>query len=180
MASSSHTSDKRCKGGNERQNGDCLLSPGLRDKQPCHSACNYFLQLFHNRRILFVHHPFPIWARLVYDFRFLTIITRYFSFWTEIISQTAILSICETRCEESIKFLNELLDDYMSELPEEGFDHTERDWKYRNVDFFHLLDCMVRQQDKRAIHHIKKARDFFPENVTELNFICKKCRREFD
>ncbi|MCK4476625.1 MAG: hypothetical protein KAU16_07850 [Methanophagales archaeon] len=33
-----------------------------------------------------------MWAHLFYDFRFLTIITRYFSFWTEIISQTTILS----------------------------------------------------------------------------------------
>ena len=76
-------------------------------------------------------------------------------------------TIGETRCGESIKFLNELLDDYMSEMPEESFDPTEYNWKYRNIDFFHLLDCMVRQQDKRAIPHIKKARDFFPENYTD-------------
>ena len=76
-------------------------------------------------------------------------------------------TIGEIRCDESIEFLNELLDDYMSEMPEESFDPTEYNWKYRNIDFFHLLDCMVRQQDKRAIPHIKKARDFFPENYTD-------------
>lgn len=60
----------------------------------------------------------------------------------------------------------------MSELPDEGFDTTERDWKYRNVDFFHLLDCMVSQQDKMAIPHIKKARDFFPKNYVDYK-ICQ-------
>jgi len=76
-------------------------------------------------------------------------------------------TIGEIRCDESIEFLNELLDDYMSEMPEESFDPAEYNWKYRNIDFFHLLDCMVRQQDKKAIPHIKKARDFFPENYTD-------------
>ena len=88
------------------------------------------------------------------------------------ITAPGLSTIGEIRCDKSIKFLNELLDDYMSELPDEGFDYTERDWKYRNVDFFHLLDCMVRQQDKRAIAHIKKARDFFPENYTDYK-ICQ-------
>ena len=88
------------------------------------------------------------------------------------ITAPALSTIGEIRCEESIKFLNDLLDDYMSELPEEVFDPTERDRKYRNVDFFHLLDCMVRQQDKRAIPHIRKARDFFPENYADYK-ICQ-------
>ena len=88
------------------------------------------------------------------------------------ITAPALSTIGEIRCEESIKFLNELRDDYMSELPSEVFDPTERDWKYRNVDFFHLLDCMVRQQDKRAIPHIREARDFFPENYLDYK-ICQ-------
>lgn len=88
------------------------------------------------------------------------------------ITAPALSTIGEIRCEESIKFLNDLLDDYMSELPEECFDPTERDWKYRNVDFFHLLDCMVRQQDKGAIAHIRKAHDFFPENYVDYK-ICQ-------
>lgn len=88
------------------------------------------------------------------------------------ITAPALSTIGEIRCEESIKVLNELLDDYMTELPEEVFDPTERDWKYRNVDFFHLLDCMVRQQDKRAIPHIRKARDCFPENYADYK-ICQ-------
>jgi len=53
-------------------------------------------------------------------------------------------TIGEIRCDESIKFLNKLLDDYMSEMPDEAFDPTKCNWKYRNVDFFHLLDCMVK------------------------------------
>lgn len=81
-------------------------------------------------------------------------------------------TIGEVRCDESIKFLNKLLDDYMSEVPEDPFDPGERDWKFRNVDFFHLLDCMVLQQDERAIPHIKKARDFYPENHTEY-MVCQ-------
>lgn len=88
------------------------------------------------------------------------------------ITADALSTIGEIRCDVSTKFLNTMLDDYMSELPDEGFDPTERDWKYRNVDFFHLLDCMVRQQDKRAIPHIREARDFFPENYVDYK-ICQ-------
>jgi len=84
----------------------------------------------------------------------------------------ALNTIGEIRCDKSINFLNKLLDDYMSEMPDEAFDPTKRDWKYRNVDFFHILDCMVRQQDKRAIPYIRKARDFFPENYTDYK-ICQ-------
>lgn len=84
----------------------------------------------------------------------------------------SLTTIGEIKCDESIKFLNKLLDDYMSEMPDEIFDPTERDWKYKNVDFFHLIDCMVKQQDERAIPHIKKAMDFFPKNYTEYK-ICQ-------
>ncbi|MBI5356521.1 hypothetical protein HZB78_02820 [Candidatus Collierbacteria bacterium] len=90
----------------------------------------------------------------------------------DLITAQALSTIGETRCDESIKFLNNLLDNYMSEIPNESFDPTKCDWKYRNVDFFHLLDCMVKQQDKRAIPHIRKARNFFPENYTDYK-ICQ-------
>lgn len=83
----------------------------------------------------------------------------------------ALSTIGEIKCDMSINFLNKLLDDYISEMPKEVFDPTKCDWKYVNVDFFHLLDCMVRQQDKRAIPHIRKARDFFPKKYTEYK-IC--------
>ena len=69
--------------------------------------------------------------------------------------------------DESIKFLNKLLGDYMSEIPKEPFNPSKRDWKFRNVSLFHLVDCMVQQQDKRTIPHIKKVRDFFPRNYTD-------------
>lgn len=91
---------------------------------------------------------------------------------TDLVTAYALRTLGEIRCEASVKFLCELLDDYMSEMPDEAFDPTEYDWKYRNVDFFHLLDCMVRQQDKRAIPHIRKARDFFPEEYTEY-LVCQ-------
>jgi hypothetical protein len=90
----------------------------------------------------------------------------------DLITAHALSTIGEIRCDESVKFLNKLLDDYMSKIPDEDFDPTERDWKYQNVNFFHLLDCMVKQQDRRAIPHIRKARDFFPENYTDYK-ICQ-------
>ncbi len=80
---------------------------------------------------------------------------------------SALCTIGGIRCEESVEFLNNLLDDYMSLMPEESFDPSKHDWKYVNVDFFFILESMVRQQDKRAIPHIQKARDFFPENYVD-------------
>ncbi len=88
------------------------------------------------------------------------------------ITSYALSTIGEIRCDESIEFLNTLLDEYMSELPDGPFDPTKYDWKYVNVDFFHLLDCMVRQQDKKAIPHIEKARDVFPSNYVDYK-ICQ-------
>lgn len=90
----------------------------------------------------------------------------------DLITAYALTTIGEIRCGESINFLNNLLDDYMSVIPSESFDPTKRDWKYRNVDFFHLLDCMVRQQNIKAISHIRKARNFFPKNYTD-HIICQ-------
>jgi len=91
---------------------------------------------------------------------------------TDLVTANALSTIGEIRCDESVRFLNELLDDYVSEMPDEVFDPTKLDWKFRNVDFFHLLDCMVHQQDKRAIPHIRKARDCFPENYTDYK-VCQ-------
>ena len=85
---------------------------------------------------------------------------------------SAILTIGEIKCDESVEFLNKLLDEYMSEMPDESFDPSKRDWKYVNVDLFHILESMVRQQDKRAIPHIRKARDFFPDIYVDYK-ICQ-------
>lgn len=90
----------------------------------------------------------------------------------DLITNHALKVIGEIKCEKSINFLNKLLDDYLSEMPDEPFDPTKFDWKYRNIDLFHLLDCMVRQQDKKAIPYIKKARDRFPEDYTDY-LICQ-------
>ncbi len=89
-----------------------------------------------------------------------------------LITSHALSTIGEIRCDESVKFLNTLLDEYMSELPDGPFDPTKYDWKYVNVNLFHLLDCMVRQQDKKAIPYIEKARDVFPSNYVDYK-ICQ-------
>jgi hypothetical protein len=85
---------------------------------------------------------------------------------------SALLTIGEIHCGESVEFLNKLLDEYMSEMPDETFDPGKRNWKYMNVDFFHILESMVRQQDTSAIPHIKAARDFFPEDFVDYK-ICQ-------
>ncbi|KXA93891.1 hypothetical protein AKJ65_05805 [candidate division MSBL1 archaeon SCGC-AAA259E19] len=74
-----------------------------------------------------------------------------------------LLTIGKIKCDKSVEFLNKLLDDYMSEIPDEPFDMGKKDWKYANVNFFHILDAMVAQQNERAISHIEEARNFFPE-----------------
>lgn len=85
---------------------------------------------------------------------------------------SALLTIGEIHCSESIEFLNTLLDEYMLEMPDESFDPGKRDWKYVNVDFFHILEAMVRQQDPSSIPHIRKARDFFPDEYVDYK-ICQ-------
>jgi len=90
----------------------------------------------------------------------------------DLITSHALKVVGEIQCDQSIKSLNNLLDDYVSEMPDESFDPTTLDWKYRNVDLFHLLDCMVRQQDKSAIPYIRKAKECFPENYTDYK-ICQ-------
>jgi hypothetical protein len=85
---------------------------------------------------------------------------------------SALLTIGEIHCGESIEFLNSLLDEYMSEMPDESFDPGKRDWKYVNVDLFHILESMVRQQDPSSIPHIRKARDFFPDEYVDYK-ICQ-------
>lgn len=84
-----------------------------------------------------------------------------------------LFTIGKVKCEESVEFLNNLLDDYISETPDKPFDPRKKDWKYVNVDFFHILDAMVSQQDERAIPHIKKAKEFFPERYIDYK-ICQK------
>ena len=91
---------------------------------------------------------------------------------TDRVTAAALSVIGLTRCEQSIVFLNELLDDYVSNMPKEPFETSRHEWKYMNVEFFHLLDCMVKQQDKRAIPHIRNARDCFPKNYTD-HIICQ-------
>ncbi|KXA95938.1 hypothetical protein AKJ38_04210 [candidate division MSBL1 archaeon SCGC-AAA259I14] len=84
-----------------------------------------------------------------------------------------LLTIGRIRCDESVEFLNELLDDYMSEIPDEPFEPGEEDWKYAEVNFYHILDAMVAQQDERAIPHIEGAEEFFPERSVEPR-ICRE------
>jgi HEAT repeat protein len=90
----------------------------------------------------------------------------------DLITSHALKVLGDIHCDQSSHFLNNLLDDYISEMPDETFDPTTREWKYRNVEFFHLLDCLVRQQNISAIPHIKKARDCFPKEYTDY-IICQ-------
>jgi hypothetical protein len=80
--------------------------------------------------------------------------------------------IGEIQCEESINFLNNLLDDYTSKMPDEPFDIDTYEWEYQEIDIFHLLDCMVRQQNKKAIPYIKKLQDRFPKEYVD-HIICQ-------
>ena len=82
---------------------------------------------------------------------------------------TDLLSIIgNIRCNESTDFLNSLLDNYMKEINT----YNSEQWKYINVDFFHLLDCMVKQQNKKSVSHIINARNFFSEEYTEY-IVCQ-------
>lgn len=89
-----------------------------------------------------------------------------------LITFNALMLIGEIQSEQSSNFLNNLLDDYISEMPRQAFDPGQHEWKYRNVDFFHLLDCMVKQQNSSAIPHIRKARECFPKHYTDY-IICQ-------
>lgn len=88
------------------------------------------------------------------------------------LTSNALTVLGDIRCKQASAFLNRLLDDYIAAMPDESFNAATHEWKYRNVDFFHLLDCMVRQQDHSAIPHIEKARDCFSEAYTDYK-ICQ-------
>ena len=91
----------------------------------------------------------------------------------DLVTSHALKVLGDIHCDQSSHFLNNLLDDYISEMPtNETFDPTTREWEYRNVELFHLLDCIVRQQNISAIPHIKKARDCFPKEYTDY-IICQ-------
>ena len=85
----------------------------------------------------------------------------------DIITASELKVLGDIHCDRSINFLINLLDDYIEQMPDEDFDMSSHDWKYINVNFFHLLNCLVRQQDKRAIPHIIKARDLFPSEYVD-------------
>ncbi len=88
------------------------------------------------------------------------------------LTRSALSVIGEIKCEESSSFLKNLLDEYIDEISENGLGIDDPEWRFTNLDFFHLLDCMVRQQDKSAIPYIKKARDFFPKEYTD-HLLCQ-------
>ncbi|MDM8517200.1 hypothetical protein QUF76_13445, partial [Desulfobacterales bacterium HSG16] len=39
--------------------------------------------------------------------------------------------------------------------------------QYINFEFFQILDCMVKQQNKRSVPHIYKSRNFFPKGFVD-------------
>jgi len=83
---------------------------------------------------------------------------------------TLLTGIGKIKCSESANFLNNLLIGYMKEL--EKYDFEDERNKYINFDFFHIIDCIVKQQNKTSIPHILQARDFFPEEYTD-HIICQ-------
>lgn len=91
---------------------------------------------------------------------------------TDYLLDNALSVIGEIKCNESSEFLNNLLDDYVIYLKDTSSIFDGSDLKDMNINFFHLLDCMVRQQDKNAIPFIKKARDLFPKKYVDYQ-ICQ-------
>ncbi|MHB8360327.1 MAG: hypothetical protein ACYDAO_10075 [Thermoplasmataceae archaeon] len=77
------------------------------------------------------------------------------------------LSIGKVQSDESLEFMNSVLDEYTTEMPKEEFDPSELDWKFKNLDFFYILEAFVRQQDERSIDRLKKVRDMFPPEYTD-------------
>jgi len=69
--------------------------------------------------------------------------------------------IGKTQCDEAVRFLDGLLNAYLDEVGHEPFDTDERPWKFRNVDFFLLLQAFVWQQDERLIPALRRAREFY-------------------
>lgn len=76
--------------------------------------------------------------------------------------ESVLLCIGSVRSSESVAYLTELLDDYISNLPEGPFDPYKHKWKYSFFDLFHILEALVRQQSRKAIKSIQRARDRFP------------------
>ncbi|MHB8372626.1 MAG: HEAT repeat domain-containing protein [Thermoplasmataceae archaeon] len=78
------------------------------------------------------------------------------------VTNNHILCLGNIHCKESLNFLTSLLDDYIKEMPSKSFDIGKHKWKYSSFDLFFILEALVRQQNKKAIPHIAKARDNFP------------------
>ncbi|MGC8515852.1 MAG: HEAT repeat domain-containing protein [Thermoplasmata archaeon] len=83
-----------------------------------------------------------------------------------------LLAIGKTRCDESSNLLNNLLAEYIEKMPRRSFDTNTHEWKFKNVDFFYILEAIVRQQDERLIPVLKKARDAFHPEYTE-HLLCQ-------
>ena len=78
------------------------------------------------------------------------------------VTNNHILCLGSIRSKVSLDFLTALLDDYIKEMPSKSFDVGKHKWKYSSFNLFHILEALVRQQNKKAIPHIAKARDKFP------------------
>ncbi|MBU4254161.1 MAG: hypothetical protein KJ727_06150 [Acidobacteria bacterium] len=84
----------------------------------------------------------------------------------------ALITLGAIRCNESALFLNSLLDDYITALPPGPFNTEKHQWPFRNIDFFLLLDSMVKQQDERAVPHIRRAMLAFDPQYTD-HLVCR-------
>ncbi len=73
-----------------------------------------------------------------------------------------LLCIGGIRNSSSVSYLIRLLDDYVANIPDEPFDPSVRRWKYSFFDLFYILEALVRQQNRKAVPSIARARDKFP------------------
>ena len=73
-----------------------------------------------------------------------------------------LLCIGGIRSSTSVSYLIRLLDDYMANMPEGPFDPSVHKWKYSFFDPFYILEALVRQQNRKAVPSIARARDKFP------------------
>ncbi len=78
------------------------------------------------------------------------------------VTNNHILCLGNIHSRDSFNFLTSILDDFIKEMPSKSFDVRKHKWKYSSFDLFFILEALVRQQNKRAIPHIAKARDSFP------------------
>ena len=86
----------------------------------------------------------------------------------DLITSHALKVLGSIHCDLSSHFLNNLLDDYISEMPHETFDPTTREWKYRNFDFFSSPGLYVKTTKSKCHPAYQEGKRLLPERVYRL------------